>query len=791
MSMKRFLVLMFFCGCVSLFSVAQPNFNQIGFSTQNGGTTGGQGGQTVTATSYSQLKSYAESSTAYVIMVEGTITNGAGGGQIRIKSNKSIIGVGSTAFLSGVGLDISSQSNIIIQNLKITLVGTSSPKDINGGDCIGISGSSKNIWVDHCELYSENPNTQTNIDKYDGLLDIKGQSGFITISWCYWHDHHKGGLVGAADDDLYADRLVTIHHNYFNNVKLRLPMYRGATGHFFNNYIKDADKASEIRAGTCVRVEKNYYDNYNQFAIYTTSDSPGKTERIDNYLSKTQSRAYPANCTANIPYSYSAVLTTNTQDVKTIVPQYAGVGKIGVIKDCNGTVNGTAYLDECNTCVGGTTGKTACVKDCNGVVNGTATLDDCGVCTGGNTGKTVCTSSLEAEKYCSATATIDSDNAGFKGTGFVNFDNNVGSSGTWNIVSQTAKTATIGIRYANGGTSARSMSITVNGVAQGTFTASPTGSWTTWLTESKSLNLRAGVNTIVLTATTADGGPNLDLFAFNDATIVAGGCTADCNGVLGGTAYKDSCNTCVGGNTGKVACSQDCQGIWGGTTPQDNCGVCLVNTSIKPCSGSIEAEEACVLDGTVDNNNAGFSGDGFANTTNALGSKVSWILNSDITQTATISFRYANGGAASRGGTITINGNAAGELILNPTGSWTIWKFASINLDLEKGANEITITATTGDGLANLDLVTFSSGISDSQCGLVTQLEEHEKTSFFIYPNPTQNQVQWNELTDWTLYNAMGVEWTRGKGTQADLSDFENGIYLLNINGNFFKVVKE
>ena len=55
---------------------------------------------------YAELKFYAESTTAYVIMVQGTISNGANGGQISVKSNKSIVGVGSTAFLNGVGIDI-------------------------------------------------------------------------------------------------------------------------------------------------------------------------------------------------------------------------------------------------------------------------------------------------------------------------------------------------------------------------------------------------------------------------------------------------------------------------------------------------------------------------------------------------------------------------------------------------------------------------------------------------------------------------------------------------------------
>lgn len=309
-------------------SVSVNTPTPIGFASLNGGTTGGKNGQTVSVSNYSDLKRYAESSDTYTILISGTINNGSSGGQIRVGSNKSLIGVGNSALLSGVGLDISgSTSNVIVRNLKMTLVGVSTPSSVNGGDVIGISGSASNIWIDHCELYSENPDSQTNIDKYDGLIDIKGQTGFITLSYNYLHDHHKGGLVGAADDDLYANRKVTMHHNYYKNVKLRVPMYRGSTGHFFNNYIVGAKDATEIRANTCVRVERNYYESLH-YSIYTTSDSPGKTERISNIEVSRTSRAYPSSCTADIPYSYSSVLISNTEDVKTIIPLVAGVGKI-------------------------------------------------------------------------------------------------------------------------------------------------------------------------------------------------------------------------------------------------------------------------------------------------------------------------------------------------------------------------------------------------------------------------------------------------------------------------------
>lgn len=316
----------------------------VGYATQGGGTTGGQGGETVTATTYQELLGYAESSEPYVIQIEGTLSNGANGGRIRIASNKTLLGIGSTAFLDGVGLEINGGNNIIVQNLRISLTGVTTRTDtdgvysstgdegspqilVNGGDAISISGSSRNIWIDHCELFSEDPAVQTNRDLYDGLIDIKNQAAFITISWCHFHNHHKGNLIGSSDSDLFDDRKITFHHNFYDNVKLRVPTYRGAEGHFFNNYVVGAEDATEIRAGTCLRVEKNYYEALH-YSIYTPSDAPGSTERIDNVEVDREDRAYPDDCSVDIPYDYRSVLTDAPEDVKALVPGLAGVGKL-------------------------------------------------------------------------------------------------------------------------------------------------------------------------------------------------------------------------------------------------------------------------------------------------------------------------------------------------------------------------------------------------------------------------------------------------------------------------------
>lgn len=299
----------------------------IGFAAENGGTTGGRTGDVVTVSTLADLQKYASASEPYVILVSGTITNGSAGARVSVASNKSIVGLGDDAFLSGIGVEIRNSKNVILQNLKMTLVGVSNPGSVNGGDTIVINGTSKNVWIDHCEIYSEDPTVQTNIDKYDGLIDIRDQTGFITVSWSYIHDHHKACLVGAADSDLHDDRKITYHHNHFEKIVKRMPMYRGAVGHFFNNYVHGVPttEASFVIMNTCLRVERNVYENV-KYAIYSsTTSNAGKAERIDNIGG--QSRAYPASCTANIPYEYASVLTP-VANVKAVVPAGAGVGKL-------------------------------------------------------------------------------------------------------------------------------------------------------------------------------------------------------------------------------------------------------------------------------------------------------------------------------------------------------------------------------------------------------------------------------------------------------------------------------
>src|SRR6266545_3015431 len=107
--------------------------------------------------------------------------------------------------------------------------------------------------------------------------------------------------------------------------------------------------------------------------------------------------------------------------------------------------------------------------------------------------------------------TVDTDHTGFTGTGFVNYANEVGSYVEWTVSAASAGTVSTGFRYANGTTTNRPMDIRVNGTVARAGLAFPgTGSWDTWQTVTIAVALNAGANTIRATATTVNGGPNVD-----------------------------------------------------------------------------------------------------------------------------------------------------------------------------------------------------------------------------------------------------------------------------------------
>jgi len=284
----------------------------------HGATTGGAGGPTVTVTSLSALETEAANSGPEIIRVNGLLS---GSGEVTVTSNKSILGVGANSGLTGIGLKMKGQSNVIIRNMNISKVTASS----GDGDAIHIE-TSDHIWVDHNNLFSDMNNGK---DFYDGLVDITHAGDFVTVSWNTIHDHFKVSLVGHSDSNGSEDTghlHVTYHHNSFINFDSRTPSLRFGTGHVFNNFFQNGSTGVHSRENAQMLVQNNVFRSVGT-PIETTNDSPvdGFVNQSGNDFGGGTNQITQTGTFTNPPYSFTLDPTANVQS---IVAAGAGTGKI-------------------------------------------------------------------------------------------------------------------------------------------------------------------------------------------------------------------------------------------------------------------------------------------------------------------------------------------------------------------------------------------------------------------------------------------------------------------------------
>jgi hypothetical protein len=105
--------------------------------------------------------------------------------------------------------------------------------------------------------------------------------------------------------------------------------------------------------------------------------------------------------------------------------------------------------------------------------------------------------------------TIDTNWAGYTGTGFVNLPARNGYV-DFALSTALAGTYTLSFRYALGATAARTASLSLNGTnVSGGITFAPTGAWSTWASVTITLSLPAGTNRVRISTTGQDAG-NID-----------------------------------------------------------------------------------------------------------------------------------------------------------------------------------------------------------------------------------------------------------------------------------------
>lgn len=403
-----------------------------------------------------------------------------------------------------------------------------------------------------------------------------------------------------------------------------------------------------------------------------------------------------------------------------------GRAKDETCKDCNGVMNGTASIDQCMVCSGGNTGivPNATCRDCYGVLNGTAKTDNCGVCNGANTTCVPCTGVVDDCGVCNGNkSTCNGTLKPFKGVRKV-------IPGKIEAEEYDAGGATIAYSdtdTGNNGSQFRTDDVDIE-VSDNKSFALGWVQQNEWTKYSVTVNY-TGLYNIVVRGASNEAGKSVDirlgntLISDNQSIPNTGSfstySTSTVTGVslIKGDYVLQITNNSYGQNLDYLEFvpqfTVDCKGTLNGTAVLDVCGICSGDgTSCKDCNG--------VKNGTA----------------------------------------YLDACA------ICVGGNTS------------------------KTACKIDCNANWG-GSAKKDSCGVCAGgntgklFNSSKSGCITGLDDSSIENLVIYPNPAKNRIYIEgvaiESLGLTSALGVGVQFQSGNTNFMDVSSLAKGVYFLNV----------
>jgi pectate lyase len=273
------------------------------------GTTGGQAGRTVTATTVQELTDYAAAEEPLVIFIRGSLA-ATEYVKIPVAANKSFIGTGAGAEVVNAGFKLINTSNVIFRNF--TIRDSYIPGDWDGkrpdNDRDGIQlDTTHHVWVDHMKIQRMG----------DGLIDTRKDSDLVTYSWNVFADNNKALGVGWTSN---AVTRMTIHHNWIRNTTQRnFSLDNTAAAHVYNNYLQDVGQYGMMgRNAAKVVLEANTFTAVQDPIVAKDPDTEvvnrdnifngtrGRRDNVGAAFDPAQNYAYQKDEAARVPDIVSA-----------------------------------------------------------------------------------------------------------------------------------------------------------------------------------------------------------------------------------------------------------------------------------------------------------------------------------------------------------------------------------------------------------------------------------------------------------------------------------------------------
>lgn len=209
----------------------------------------------------------------------------------------------------------------------------------------------------------------------------------------------------------------------------------------------------------------------------------------------------------------------------------------------------------------------------------------------------------------------------------------------------------------------------------------------------------------------------------------------------------------------------------------------------------VTEDATCQIDGVIESDHAGFSGEGYANTDNAIGAGIVWHVVTNSPGSYQLQLRYANGGITDRNATAQVNDLAAAPISFPTTDTWADWESVALTVNLSYGSNLLTLTATTAGGLPNIDSLTIEgTNVTAGNCGLAQiQLPQATIVSGAVANFEAKTFLKGKSLIsayDWDFGDGQNGSGEQTSHTYVMPGDYTVGLTTTDVNGNQYHTQK-
>ncbi len=313
---------------------------------------------------------------------------------------------------------------------------------------------------------------------------------------------------------------------------------------------------------------------------------------------------------------------------------------------------------------------------------------------------------------CDVDGTIDNTYSGYSGSGYLNTADEAGSGVSWKINFTSKGSKTLTFRYASTDVLKADLIINDSVVATNVLFDS-TGAFTQWYKLPVTIYTNAGIADVSLEAKSSGGLPNIDYVQVTEATSI------------------------------------NCDVL------NDTSAVIIQENTIGFCS----------VDGAIETDYEGYTGDGVANTDDAFGRGINYSVYFTEAGDKNLRIRYAS--TEELTANLVVDGEIkVADFVIPSTDRLDTFDTISISFNNVSDTVALRLEATTADGLPNVDYIQLTHAVSVN-CTSESDSEEPVLIHSYTFEDGTANDV---------VGSAHG---TLSGGT------IENGTYVASSQGDY------